>query len=291
MIVSIGLTSCDQVKHMTGKTIDCSNTTGTSLVLQMINEDIEQLTLKENNEVGEHVFRGSEIRATLAQMPLKLESIRTSKTDPNSSKVFCVANVQVSLPTKTYNEANVALDKVTGYANVESVAEDYGLDSNANVFAIDIDYDLQPTDDGESVFAHVQNSSAIENFLRDIIAAIILKPKMEQQQAKNARLAAENERLTQQSLDSQLMLAKEENSDAKRQLNQLWAKFDVATQNNLMTEQKAWVDEKLADCQLEAYQQGGDISDTQIEINRLECDTRKVQKRKEYLEYNTGVYL
>lgn len=283
IIFSLNLVGCDKIKSLTSKKIDCGDEKGTTIVKQMLNENTEKSILALNDSNTNPAYRSSEVRATLAQMPIKLENIRTSKTDPNSTKVFCVANVTTTLPTDAYNTAKKGLELLTDGSNVEKTADQYGLKSNANVFSVDVDYDLQPTDDGKNVFAHLENSGPIESFLSDITTAIISKPKLEQQQAKQAQVESESQKLAQQSLTSELGMLQAKNTTLKTQLNSTWKSLDINTQNNLTAEQTAWVDKRKAQCQAQSIE-GGITDETQVEINRLKCENDQIESRVAEIE-------
>lgn len=87
--------------------------------------------------------------------------------------------------------------------------------------------------------------------------------------------------MANQQMQAALESARQENLLAKHALNQLWKVLPDEQKSQLSDAQKAWVDQKKIDCQVEAAQKSTDP--TQNEIDRLNCDTQKVKDRLNYL--------
>nr|AMP53158.1 protein of unknown function (DUF1311) [uncultured bacterium] len=102
-------------------------------------------------------------------------------------------------------------------------------------------------------------------------AAIQKEILAEEARMRGIELAEEAEQ------QARLKQVQEENKLYKQQLNRIWAGLDADIQAQIEGAQKAWVDEKAAACKKESLSTYG--SETEVEIVRLQCDSKWVQKR------------
>ena len=77
---------------------------GLSALQNMITEAVET-QMRSNN--GDLTL--SSLRASIAKIGMAVESIRTSKNDPNSNKVFCEGKLTLSLPSDLIEDAQASL--------------------------------------------------------------------------------------------------------------------------------------------------------------------------------------
>jgi len=215
-VFALCMTGCDKVKQLTSTS--CSDASGVAVATSIIKDAVEKQLKNQKNDEGTSAFDLAAIRATLSKMTLSFESIRTSKTDPNSTKVFCTANAKVVLPVDFMNTANSSFSTIDGdnARTVSVIASKYELTTNANAFSKDLDYDLQPTDDGKSIFAEVQEENALSNFMQEVADAVLEKPIIEAQRAREAKAVADAKQ-QQASMQAQ---ANQQNEQAQNQISQ-----------------------------------------------------------------------
>lgn len=120
----------------------------------------------------------SKARATFAQIKVNIDNVRTTKEDPNSTKKFCAGTIKLSIPA----ELLASLEDTVETANkghFKDVVKPFGLDADANVFSKDIEYSVQPSDDGKSLFTDLDNGKAIVGFLGTLTSIDQMKGRVE----------------------------------------------------------------------------------------------------------------
>ena len=282
----IALTGCNKVNQLT--TVTCSNEKGVETAKSLISDQVQKDFIEAKNSDGTPVFDQAAVRATLSKLQISFENIRTSKSDPNSTKVFCDATYKVSVPTDLYQTVSDGIRLNAPNSSADKVALKYGFSASANIFTREIDYALQPTDDRQSIFAEMIDAKNPANFLSEIIASALAKPMLEAKRAEEQRAAEEAEAQAQAAADQQaqqkieqqqatLEAIQQENLLAKNALNQLWSVIPKERQGELSPAQTAWVQKKNIDCQIESAEKSTDP--TQNEIDRLSCDTSRIRYR------------
>lgn len=178
-----------------GSETSCSDPEGTTVAGSIILDEVAKQLDGEKLPDGSRLFDPSLVRATVAKLKVAFTDVRTTKKDPNSSKVFCTGTVQLTLPSELATEAEAGL-RLTGKSNLRELAESYDLKANANVFSADMDYDLQPTDDGKSIFAEIDPAKSA-SFLHDAVGGALVKPIIEAKRAQaTTSLATQVEQAT-----------------------------------------------------------------------------------------------
>ena len=281
------------------KKVVCSDEAGVATVQDILRNEVERRLLAEKDEAGVPYLDAANVRATLDKLSFSFEHIRTSKTDPNSTKVFCEANYKVSIPSDMYKQVNDALQVVESGQDVVKVGAKYGFESNANSFSKGLSYSLQPTDDKKSIFAEVTDTVNSSAFISDFTGALLMRPILEaklteerkQQEVRRqaeekaaVEAAAEAERIASaeqtQKIRQQkaaLELARQENRLAKTTLNNIWALLPKQTQDIMTPAQTAWVTKRKIDCQVEASFKSTDPA--QHEVEAMICETKRIQER------------
>lgn len=291
-VLLLAISGCNKLNQATSTTT-CSDSDGVRTAKSLLNDEMVKELSKLKRQDGSSLFSQSEVRATLARIDIKFESIRTSKTDPNSTKVFCTASVEAIIPPTLIGIANKGFQITKSRHGVEESAGEYGLSGTANVFSRDVDYDLQPTDNREEIYAHVANGEPIINFASEVATAILIVPMAEAKEADDAKAAAaadaqraasemQEEQEHNEKLQADLIAAQEDNSIAKNSLNTMWDSMSGDRQVELTESQKAWIQSRKDDCQSEATQKAGDDV-AAIPLLALQCETTKIKKRIEEL--------
>lgn len=120
--------------------------------------------------------------------------------------------------------------------------------------------------------------------------ALISNPQAQQQPALSPDAAAASAMLNNDSANSEaakpafsaadLQDARDNNRNANNQMNQAWHSLDDMVRKELQSEQQKWIARKAKRCQKEASKAGTTL---QAEFLRLQCDTRLVNQRIDYL--------
>jgi hypothetical protein len=288
LIFIVAISGCNKFNQATSTTT-CSDSDGIRTAKSLITDEIIKELSDVKGQDGSRLFDQSEIRATIAQIDIAFDSIRTSKTDPNSTKVFCTASVKATIPLLIIEKANRGFQITETRRNVDDSANEYGLRGTANGFSRDLDYNLQPTDDRQQIYTQLTNGEPIINFLSEVAAAVLIVPMLEAKEAEDANAAsivdAQNaanqlqlEQQKSEALQLSLTAAQEENTIAKNALYKAWASIPPSRRAELIDSQNEWEKRIKIDCQSEVIQQvKDDIS--LIPLFELQCETIKITDR------------
>lgn len=188
------LSACD--KQMSES--NCSSETAYKLIGQTMIDAAEKKTASERySDTNEFIFDKAKIRASLEQLQIVVESVRTTKEDPNSSKKFCSATLKVTIPTSMLADVDQAKE-LKNKPKISQDARELNIDNSINVFTKkDFEFSVQPTDDGKELYVESENTIWV-SLLYDITASALLKPILEVQTAEKSRKnAQEKQEVTQ----------------------------------------------------------------------------------------------
>ena len=195
-----------------GSKIDCSNEAGLSALQNMITEAVET-QMRSNN--GDLTL--SSLRASIAKIGMAVESIRTSKNDPNSNKVFCEGKLTLSLPSDLIEDAQASLKASGKNDNMEQFLSGFNYQKSAaaaNKYQINLVYNLQPTDDGKQVYAELEASTNAVSGISKLLDYALSKNTIINQKLEEKRIEEEEARQAEQLLRQE---EKERQAEVKRQ--------------------------------------------------------------------------
>lgn len=244
LVASLILAGCDKLSTSSS----CSSESAHILIKQKLVEQVEKKVSEEKySNTGEFIFDKAKIRAALDQLQITVESVRTTKEDPNSSKKFCSAVLKVTVPSSMLADANQAKE-FENKPDISQSARTYDIENTANVFSKkDFEYSVQPTDDGKELYVESE-VTVWTAMLRDIVRSALLKPilevqkanqlqqeQQEKQRVENLKREAEAERLEVEKLQA------EQEKQAAENLKQELSSKQAATQSgqNIVVEQTA----------------------------------------------------
>jgi uncharacterized protein YecT (DUF1311 family) len=233
----------------TGCASDSSGEVITSLVREQVEKAAEaELALED----GSRMSAASKVRATVAELKVLIEDIRTTKKDPDSTKRFCAGTARVVIPLAMIQDADQTR-KLLDLSNVDSLLEEAGLTRSADALTFDLEYSVQPTDKRDKIYGEIEGASKAWA-------------------AKAAAAAAETARQTEAAQKADLDMAAAENKLANQQINAVWKALPEDARSQFLEMQRAWVRKKTADCNIEAA--GASTEALPKEAARLRCDTR-----------------
>ena len=265
-----------------GAELACTSTDAHAVVAEIVKEQLEDLTAAELKKAGggARIASRSEIRASAAQVQVAVLDVRTAKDDPNSTKRFCTANLRLALAPSVLDDAERVL-QLTANESLTDYAENRDIEREANAFQADIEYNVQATDDGQKVYAEIENDSGLLAMVAELLSAHLARSELEGAQIAQEQAAAEMAAAEQAALMEQrnagFAEAKAELTLAEQRINAAWRSIPSDARNQLLTAQRAWIRRKGADCRLEAA--GASIDATEREISRMRCETRLTNER------------
>lgn len=159
------------------KSVDCSNEEGLSKIIAELSKEAEQ-EIKATNPTATL----SVIRAAVNNLDFSIKQVRTSKQDPNSTKIFCEADFVVNIPVKIIEDSEEAMKQAGYNSNVELALEEHGFEISsaaANSYQTTFSYDLQPTDDGKNILSNIdEGGDKVVNAIHDLIVWSMAKSEL-----------------------------------------------------------------------------------------------------------------
>jgi uncharacterized protein YecT (DUF1311 family) len=284
VVVALLLSGCG------AQPVDCASESARNTIAGIVTDQLE----KEAREAvtksdGTLLASPSKIRATVAQIKVLFDDVRTTKKDPDSTKRFCEGTMRVVLPLGMLSDAEKARE-VADMSSIKVLTEGAGFEQNANAFSHTVAFSVQPTDDKKKIFGEVEDFGSQFSTLGELIGAHLVLPTLQaQQQSAAATLQAEQTALAEQAaLQSQadLEMAKGENSLATQRINEIWRAIPDYSRAEILDIQRAWIKKKTADCNIKAAETSTDPAAK--EAARLRCDTEVTNSRstelRAYLE-------
>lgn len=277
---------------------DCSSAEALSAVVPLVQDRLaNKIRQQIRSTDGSRPASLARVRATVSQANLRIEDVRTTQSDPNSTRRFCVGRLKVTFPEAVLDGAERAR-QAASTSNVSQLAESADIDRNANTFTADIEYNVQPTDDGSRVYAELDNADPYLNFHSEVLASYLMRPVVEEARREQDRAAAEQRRAEEEQRREQesalaeqrsasLQQARSEHRLAEQTLFAVWRAVPPDTRRQLTEIQLAWARRRDADCRIEGAATSTDANER--EAARLRCLARLNNGRIPYLrQYATG---
>lgn len=274
--------SCDRLAK---PELTCGKEDAVATTLSAVTERMEKQIKKAlRRDDGTSVVPLAKVRATLKQLKLSIQDIRTSKEDPNSTKKFCTGRFRVVIPQEVVDDADKARE-IAQQGSVTDLAEQQNFERDANVFTTEINYDVQPTDEGDKVYAQVEDGDNVYAFLSGVVASHLARKALENEKVQEEQAVAAQKQEEEAALAAQksaaLEEARAENKLAEQSINEVWRNIPSDTRASLLDLQRAWIKKKTADCRIEAAASSTDAQER--EAARLRCDTRLTYDRANQL--------
>lgn len=306
--ILIGINGCDKTIDVVSKdSVKCGDEDSLQLVKSLLQDSIQSSAKRIANNEGV-ALDGSALRASTSQVGFNLADVRTSKTDPNSTKIFCVAALSTTLDSETINRANIVSDYYE-QSNISEMAFQQDIDMDGNTVSYSIEYSIQPTDDGTSIYGQLQNGSELINFIGTVVVNALQKNavqayKAEEQKANAESIVAAKKAAAEEAASiakaeatasaeatDNIANATAEKARAKAtmdykrsEFNDLWKSASTETRETLAEGQKEWVAERDEIC-LNRAQEAEVVWQ---EMVRMDCISELLGERyyavKEYID-------
>ena len=157
---TLGLSSCDKIKSLIEKDTGC----GDAMALAAVQNQFEKGVLSASKAYAQDAdVNVDTLRGMISQLKANVDDIRTQ-----SEKKSCAGTLKLSINYDLLNRAD-AVRQARGDKPIKEVAfgQDFNLDGN-NV-SQDVEYHLEPTDDGKKVVATLDNVRSLQNFLAQLV--------------------------------------------------------------------------------------------------------------------------
>jgi len=275
------LASCNRIGA-----VECNNTDGQAVIASLLSDQIIQATREQlGTAVSDPQTNEAKIKATVAQIKILIEDIRTTKKDEASTKRGCAATVKLVLPLNMIADAE-KFHTNNQLQSISSLTDAVGLQRSADSYTHQLTYSVQPTDDKKKVYGEVEAFGPVANALGEIIAAHMVLPMIEANQQSEATAAAAQQALLDQQTKAQsqadLELATAENKLAIQAYSEVWKSLPDTVRAQNVEIQRAWAKKKTADCNIKAAETSTDPLIK--EAARLRCETEQTQGRVEELK-------
>lgn len=295
VVTAVSLTSCAQ---FTNPTVECGSEESKSSVIQVIKDELNKkslATLKDFLKEGITGIDVAKVRALNQQMNFSLEDVRTNNNDSQSKKKLCVATFNAQLTPEIIQTANESRAMVEA-----SSLQDFALVGEVpfenTKLSYNVEYSIQPTDDGKKIYTQVSNTGLAVTFLDQVFQDVLLKPSRQnrhleqlQENEQQAQLAAQEtaqaEEAAQQQQNDQQAYAQLQVNEAQVKLNQsnekinlVWGAFSKEMRGKLLSDQKLWLKKRELECRLTS------VGSDNKEITRIACEQRLTEQRTSELK-------
>jgi uncharacterized protein YecT (DUF1311 family) len=286
---SIALASCSAFSET-----NCSDDSSKGALESAIREGLEKVALERaQDDDGNYLISASSVRASVAKVKLILEDIRTTKEDPDSTKRFCTGTLKIVFSPETFKSADAARE-LLGLPKIANAIDDAEMDKGADYLKGSLDYSVQPTDDGEKVFAEFERSDGKLDIFGEVVAASLLrdrienKIRVEKQEAELAR--KQEEEAVQAMLNAGLEAAVAQRKASQEAIGVVWNSIDADVRKQLLAQQRAWIKQKDAACRVEGLQYS--TEPTEQKTAEANCQARENNNRANqlsgYIPYEEG---
>lgn len=273
------VSGCDKVQSITGGSVKCDDENAKQLVVEGFSKtvsDIASKRVKELIDTENVIIDMGKLRSTLQQITFNVNDVRTNNSDPNSKKQYCVTEFVVKVPDQMVKDADAAR-AVYDENNIAQAAVLSDLSFEANQLKKEIEYLVQPTDDGKKVYVTLENPDALAYFVRDIAVDSLVKTARQNaaEVAKQDEIkrVAEEEAAAQEYQSVLISEAKTNLDKANENLNLVWNSTTKEVRSQLLDEQKIWLKKRELECKLESS------NSDNPEVYRINCETNMTTQR------------
>ncbi|MBP8027720.1 MAG: DUF1311 domain-containing protein [Acinetobacter sp.] len=267
------------MQSIAGGSVKCDDENAKQLVVEGFSKtvsDIASKRVKELIDTENVTIDMGKLRSTLQQITFNVNDVRTNNSDPNSKKQYCVTEFVVKVPDQMVKDADAAR-AVYDENNIAQAAVLSDLSFEANQLKKEIEYLVQPTDDGKKVYVTLENPDALAYFVRDIAVDSLVKTARQNaaEVAKQDEIkrVAEEEAAAQEYQSVLISEAKTNLDKANENLNLVWNSTTKEVRSRLLDEQKIWLKKRELECKLESS------NSDNPEVYRINCETNMTTQR------------
>lgn len=278
--ISFALSSCGKPQA------SCSDEASRAALESAIRQGLEKVIAEQSKDSdGKQVIGLSKIRAAIAELKFVIENVRTTKEDPNSTKKFCSSSLKIVFGSQVFADADKARE-IAGLTSLTQASDAAGVEKGADYLQGDLDYSVQPTDDGSKVIAEFEAADAKLDVFGEVVAASLLRSGLENKQRVEQENAALEEKARQDAVDAANRASVEEatvnRKTADAALAAVWQGLDPALRQQILPQQRAWIKRKDATCKVHGLQSATDPTGQQVAT--INCLTNESLSRTRELQ-------
>ncbi|OTG72295.1 hypothetical protein B9T26_10185 [Acinetobacter sp. ANC 4169] len=285
------VSGCDKVQSITGTSVKCDDETAKQLVVESFSKTVSDISAERVKELinTENVtIDMGKLRSTLQQITFNVNDVRTNNSDPNSKKQYCATEFVVNVPDQMIKDADAAR-AVYDENNTAQAAVLSDLSFEANQLKKEIEYLVQPTDDGKKVYVTLENPDALAYFVRDIAVDSLVKNARlnaaEVAKQDEIKRVADEEAAAQEYQTVLISEAKTNLDKANENLNLVWNSTTKEVRAQLLDEQRIWLKKRELECKLESSNaENPDVYRLNCEMNMTTQRTSELRQKIYYLE-------
>ena len=259
----------------------CSDEASKSALETAVREGlVKNVAARSKDTDGNQLVGFSKIRAAIANIKLVFDNIRTTKVDPNSTKKFCTGNLKIVFGMQVFTDADKARE-IAGLSSLSTAADTAGVEKGVDYLKGDLEYSVQPTDDGSKIVAEFEAKDAKLDVFGEVVAASLMRSGLENKQRIDHENAAFAEKQQQDAVTAANRVKIEEASlsrkSADEALTAVWRGLDPTTRQALLPQQRLWIKRKDTTCKVQGLQ--GSTDPTEQQVATLNCITSETQSR------------
>ncbi|WP_269915357.1 lysozyme inhibitor LprI family protein [Acinetobacter sp. HY1485] len=263
--------------------VECNSAETKALAQQTLIDQLTNMAISQQKKIISEenlTVDTAKIRQTLKQFKIEINDVRTDKKEQN--KQYCVANVQIEVPQQVIDDANTNAD-LYQEPNVATNADLKYIELKQHTFVKDINYNLQPTDDGKKLYINLDANDLLElsaNTLMDALALPLRKNAVQAAQEQETIGEEEPEPTAEEVHIERMQDAQKNIEKANTGLNLVWNSTTSTVRDALLDEQRAWLKKRKLECQLQA----NDAEDSEKDITELNCQAEMTKTRTNALK-------
>lgn len=174
--MSLMLSGCDTSMD------SCSSSETQELMQKDLTEQaVRSITQKRDDHYnGALIFGATKVRASLAEIHIVLENIKTVKQDPKSHVSSCTGQLKITVPPPMLEDVDMARDNQY-QIKIAQYARQLAIENSRNAFTQTVDYSVKSLEDSKTGSIEFKSTPWV-HLLDEIITAALLKPTLDHQE-------------------------------------------------------------------------------------------------------------
>ena len=218
------------------------------------------------------------IRRLIDAIVVTIDDIRTNGSVGGKSS--CSASVSLRFPVAALNAADAAR-REANLSALSELADSGEIDAKGDTYVAQVNYNVQETDDKSKLFAEVEKANKLYDFAAEVVTANLLKPVVDQAQQANKTIQAAANAAQTELKTANLNAAKTDLQLAVQTINAVWNAVDPQVRRRLLPLQKAWWQQAVAQCKVDAA--GSSTDPMVVSATETECQAKANLERATWL--------
>lgn len=240
----------------------CLSEAGRTIAIGALTKQITKQVGIDAPTDADHRIPSAVVRNSVESLDLGIEDVRTTAQDERTTKRSCTGMLSVKLPASVRAKAGEALSS-TDSTTIDDLATRYDFEIEDGAYRIALDYSVQPTDDGDKIYAEVVETQNIVGFLTKIVIGDVYSGRIRLAKQEIEKREVETRSLEERANVMQDRTSLAESTDRRRlsiaRINAAWDSMPQFAQDELLVQQRAWNKRRTAMCRAQA---AGATSDT-----------------------------